>query len=253
MEQLTASVRRNTDTARETQRVAGLAGEATQRGINAATLVVAHMETIREATRRVADIVGIIDAIAFQTNILALNAAVEAARAGEHGRGFAVVAAEVRSLALRCADSARDIKALVGSASGQVTESSGVVDQVVEAIAAINGRVAEVTELMNSIVAAGSEQSAGIEQVGRTIVQMEQATQQNAALVGQVMSAAQSLTRQTARLGALVSAIRTDAGTPAPPQPVEEGANHASHRSLPRLGSTDGRGRRLGGPGPHVR
>jgi len=212
MEELGASVKRNTESARATQGIAQRAGEATGKAIDAATQVIARMESIREATAKVADIVGMIDSIAFQTNILALNAAVEAARAGEQGRGFAVVATEVRSLSQRAAGSAREIKDLVASAASQVAESSEVVDQVAEAIAEINGRVAEVNELMNAVVAAGAEQSAGIVQVGRTIQEMERATQQNAALVGQVGNATESLSAQAARLAALA-----------------EGAGSASH------------------------
>jgi methyl-accepting chemotaxis protein len=203
MEQLIASVRHNTDTAHETQRIAAQAGEATAKGIDAATLVIAHMESVREATGKVSEIVGLIDAIAFQTNILALNAAVEAARAGEQGRGFAVVAAEVRSLSQRAAVAAREIKELAGAASGQVTDSAAVVDHLGEAIAEINGRVAQVNDLMNAIVTSGAEQSAGIGQVGQTIVQMERATGENAALVDRVVSATNSLQAQSSRLAAM--------------------------------------------------
>jgi methyl-accepting chemotaxis protein len=172
MEELAASVQRNTDTARETQRVAGEAREATAKSIDAATLVIAHMESIREATGKVTEIVSVIDGIAFQTNLLALNAAVEAARAGEQGRGFAVVASEVRALSQRAAAAARDIKTLVGAAAAEVTESAEVVDRVAEAIADINGRVGRVNELMDAIVAAGAEQSTGIGLAGESIEQM---------------------------------------------------------------------------------
>jgi methyl-accepting chemotaxis protein len=213
MEELTASVRQNQDTARETQRIASTATDATSRGIEAATRVVENMESIRTSTKRVGEIVGMIDSIAFQTNILALNAAVEAARAGEHGRGFAVVAAEVRSLAKRCADSAREIKGLVLGASQQVTDGAKLVDEVSEAIGEINARVIEVGHLMNRIVAASGEQSSGIEQVDQTISQMERVTQQNAALVEEIVAATESLTQQTARLGALVGVFRLE---PAP-------------------------------------
>jgi methyl-accepting chemotaxis protein len=214
MEQLIASVRHNTETAHETQRIAAQAGEATAKGIDAATLVIAHMESIREATGKVSEIVGLIDAIAFQTNILALNAAVEAARAGDQGRGFAVVAAEVRSLSQRAAAAAREIKDLVGAASGQVTDSTEVVDHLGEAIAEINGRVAQVNDLMNAIVASGAEQSAGIGQVGRTIVQMERATGENAALVDRVVSATNSLQAQSSRLAAMAGAAAENPETP---------------------------------------
>jgi len=212
MEQLTSSVRQNRDTAKATQRIAGLAGDATSRGIEAATRVVDNMESIRKSTTRVGEIVGMIDGIAFQTNILALNAAVEAARAGEHGRGFAVVATEVRNLARRCADSAREIKGLVRGASDQVTDGARLVDEVAEAIGTINTRVAEVGELMNHIVTASAEQASGIDQVGQSITQMEHATQQNASLVEEIVAATESLSEQTARLGALVGAFRREGG-----------------------------------------
>jgi methyl-accepting chemotaxis protein len=213
MEQLTSSVRQNRDTAKATQRIAGLAGDATSRGIEAATRVVDNMESIRKSTTRVGEIVGMIDSIAFQTNILALNAAVEAARAGEHGRGFAVVATEVRNLARRCADSAREIKGLVRGASDQVTDGARLVDEVAEAIGTINTRVAEVGELMNHIVTASAEQASGIDQVGQSITQMEHATQQNASLVEEIVAATESLSEQTARLGSLVGAFRLEGGT----------------------------------------
>jgi methyl-accepting chemotaxis protein len=212
MEEITASVRQNRDTARETQRIAGLAADSTSRGIEAATRVVDNMESIRESTKRVGEIVGMIDSIAFQTNILALNAAVEAARAGEHGRGFAVVAAEVRSLSKRCADSAREIKVLVRGATDQVTDGAKLVDEVAEAIGDINTRVVEVGHLMNRIVTASGEQSSGSEQVGQTISHMERITQQNAALVEQIVAATESLSEQTARLASLVGAFRVEGG-----------------------------------------
>ena len=212
MEELTASVRQNRDAAKQTQRIASLAGDATTRGMEAAGRVVENMESIRESTKRVGEIVGMIDSIAFQTNILALNAAVEAARAGEHGRGFAVVAAEVRNLARRCADSAREIKGLVRGATDQVTDGARLVDEVSEAIGTINARVAEVGDLMNRIVSASAEQSTGIDQVGQTITQMEHVTQQNASLVEEIVAATESLSEQTARLGALVGAFRLEGG-----------------------------------------
>ena len=141
----------HSDVARETQRLAGHAQEATDRGIQAVTGVIAHMDAIQESTRKVRDIVGIIDAIAFQTNLLALNAAIEAARAGEHGRGFAVVAAEVRQLSARCAESAREIRAVVQDAERRVVESTEAVDHVAETMADINRSVAQVSQLVEGI------------------------------------------------------------------------------------------------------
>jgi len=228
MEQLTASVRQNRDTAKETQRIAGFAGDATSRGIEAASRVVDSMESIRGSTQRVGEIVGMIDSIAFQTNILALNAAVEAARAGEHGRGFAVVAAEVRNLARRCADSAREIKGLVHGANEQVTDGAKLVEEVSEAIADINSRVGEVGQLMNRIVSASGEQASGIDQVGQTIVQMERATQQNAALVEEIVAATESLSQQTLRLGSLVGVFRLEGASAARAAPPETQAPRAA-------------------------
>ena len=157
-----ARVRGATEAARETQRLAALAADATGRGIDAVTRVMAHMDSIEDATRKIRDIVAIIDTIALQTNILAINASVEAARAGEHGLGFAVVASEVRSLSVRCAESARGIKAVVAAASGRVAESAQAVDEVAEAIADINGSVAQVNRLMEELVAAGAAPGSGI-------------------------------------------------------------------------------------------
>ena len=206
MERLAASVRGNVEGAQATQRLTAQAGEATAQGIEAVTLVIAHMESIREATDRVTEIVAAIDAIAFQTNLLALNAAIEAARAGEHGRGFAVVAAEVRALSQSAADAAREIKSLAATASTEVTRGTEVVDRVAEAIATINGSVAQVTGLMDAIVTAGAEQSAGIAQAGRAIGQIEETTRENAALVGRVAAASDSLHARGSRLLALAAA-----------------------------------------------
>lgn len=223
LEELTASVRQNMDSARETQQIANAASAASQRGTEAASRVVGHMNSIQQSTRQVGEIVGLIDSIAFQTNILALNAAVEAARAGEQGRGFAVVAGEVRNLAKRCADSAKEIRKLIQTSSGQVEEGAELVEEVAATIVDIHERVDTVSQLMNQIVSASSEQSSGIEQVNQTIAALERVTQQNAALVEEVVSATELLTAQSARMGSLVSVFRlTSADTksvPAEAQP----------------------------------
>jgi methyl-accepting chemotaxis protein len=234
MEELTASVRQNMDSARETLKLTGKASDATTRGMEAASRVVDHMESIRESTKRVGEIVGMIDSIAFQTNILALNAAVEAARAGEHGRGFAVVAAEVRNLAKRCAESAREIKTLTATSSGQVVDGARLVDEVAEAIGDINHRVAEVDGLMNGIVAASVEQSSGIEQVGQTITQMERVTQQNAAMVEEVLAATEALSRQTSRLAGVVGAFRLTGSAPAEAHAEAVAAEAIGKAALPK-------------------
>ncbi len=204
LDQLTASVQRNTETARETQRLAAVAAEATARGIEATTLVIAHMESIGRATDEVSEIVGMIDAIALQTNLLALNAAIEAARAGEEGRGFGVVAAEVRTLAHRSAQAAHRIKELVGSAAGRVAESAEAVDRVAEATAEINARVTQVNELMNGVTAAGAEQSIGIGRLGGMIGDADGVMRRNARLVDELVEASDALSEQGVRLAALL-------------------------------------------------
>lgn len=216
LEELTASVRQNMDSARETQQIASAASSASQRGTEAAGRVVGHMNSIQQSTRQVGEIVGLIDSIAFQTNILALNAAVEAARAGEQGRGFAVVAGEVRNLARRCADSAKEIRKLIQTSSGQVEEGAELVEEVANTIGDIHSRVDTVSQLMNQIVSASSEQSSGIEQVNQTIAALERVTQQNAALVEEVVAATELLTSQSARMSSLVSVFRLTADEAAP-------------------------------------
>lgn len=208
LEELTASVRQNMDSARETQQIASAASTASQRGTEAVGRVVGHMNSIQQSTKQVSEIVGLIDSIAFQTNILALNAAVEAARAGEQGRGFAVVAGEVRNLAKRCADSAKEIRKLIQTSSGQVQEGAELVEEVATTIGDIHSRVDTVSQLMNQIVSASSEQSSGIEQVNQTIAALERVTQQNAALVEEVVAATELLTSQSAKMSGLVSVFR---------------------------------------------
>jgi len=168
------------------------------------------MASIKESSRKIADIIGVIDGIAFQTNILALNAAVEAARAGEQGRGFAVVAAEVRNLAQRSAGAAKEIKSLIEDSVSQVDAGGKLVDEAGKTMGEIVTSVKRVTDIMSEIAAASQEQSAGIEQVNQAITQMDDATQQNAALVEQAAAAAESLQEQASSLAQAVSVFKLD-------------------------------------------
>ena len=204
MEELTATVKQNADSARQANQLAtGAAGVAEQGGVVVGR-VVETMAEIESSSKRVADIISTIDGIAFQTNILALNAAVEAARAGEQGRGFAVVAAEVRSLAQRSANAAKEIKDLIEASVAKVGEGSQLVNQAGSTMAEIVGSVKRVTDIMAEISAASAEQSAGIEQVNQTITQMDETTQQNAALVEEASAAARSMEEQAQALAEAV-------------------------------------------------
>ena len=208
MEQLTGTVRNSTDNARQAQQLAGSASEVAQRGGAVVAQVVDTMGEIQASSRRIADIVGVIDGIAFQTNILALNAAVEAARAGDQGRGFAVVAGEVRSLAKRSADSAREIKALIEASVQKVEAGGTLVNDAGQTMQDIVQQVQRVSDLIGEITAAATEQSQGIEQVGQAVTQLDQNTQRNAALVEESAAAADSLKQQAQKLAEAVSVFR---------------------------------------------
>ena len=200
VEQLTSTVKHNLDSTRHANGVAAEAAEAATRGGAVVTQVVQTMEAINHSSRRIADIIGVIDSIAFQTNILALNAAVEAARAGEQGRGFAVVATEVRNLASRSASAAREIKKLIEDSVGSVDQGCKLVEQAGGAMGEIVVRVRRVADIMTELNTASSEQSSGIEQINQAMGQMDQMTQSNAALVEEAAAAAQSLERQSRSL-----------------------------------------------------
>jgi len=174
--------------------------------------VVATMGSINDSARKIVDIIGVIDGIAFQTNILALNAAVEAARAGEQGRGFAVVAAEVRNLAQRSAAAAKEITALIGDSVDKVEIGSRQVDQAGETMNEIVNAVKRVTDIMAEIAAASSEQSSGIEQVNQALIQMDEVTQQNAALVEEAAASAEAMQEQAGNLMRAVSMFKLEAG-----------------------------------------
>jgi methyl-accepting chemotaxis protein len=208
MEQLTATVKQNADNARQASQLAVLATDATQRGGNAVDEVIGTMQSIADESRKIGQIITVIEGIAFQTNILALNAAVEAARAGEEGRGFAVVAGEVRTLAQRSAAAAKDIKELIHSSVARVDDGTDQVAVAGERMSEIVESIRRVSDIMGEIAAASIEQSTGIEQVNRAVSQMDEVTQQNAALVEQAAAAAASLDEQAARLQTMVGTFR---------------------------------------------
>jgi methyl-accepting chemotaxis protein len=210
MEELTNTVKQNTHNARQANELAAGASSVAVRGGEVMTQVVDTMGSITRSSRKIADIVSVIDAIAFQTNILALNAAVEAARAGEQGRGFAVVATEVRMLAQRSADAAREIKKLIDDSVGKIESGGLLVGEAGKTMEQIVSSVRRVTDIMADISAANEEQSSGIEQVNRAITQMDEATQQNAALVEEASSATESLKEQAARLAEAVAVFRLE-------------------------------------------
>jgi methyl-accepting chemotaxis protein len=205
MHQITATVRQTADAARTANQLAASAVEVAAQGGQVVGQVVTTMDRIHTSSRKIADIIGTIDGIAFQTNILALNAAVEAARAGEQGRGFAVVAGEVRSLASRSAAAAREIKQLIAASVENVEAGSNLVADAGQTMGQINSGVNRVTDIIGEISSAAAEQSSGIEQVGQQVGQLDQMTQQNAALVEQSAAAAESLKQQADKLGALVA------------------------------------------------
>lgn len=208
MEQLTGTVHQNAENARRANELADTAQRVAEQGGNVVGQVVTTMSAIQQSSRRIADIIGVIDGIAFQTNILALNAAVEAARAGEQGRGFAVVATEVRNLAQRSAGAAKEIKALIGDSVDKVAVGNRLVEEAGTTMAEVVTSIQNVARLMSDISAASREQSSGIEQVGRAINQMDEVTQQNAALVEEAAAAAESLQAQAASLAQAVSVFR---------------------------------------------
>jgi len=210
MEQLTSTVKQNADNAREANTLAATASNVALKGGEVVAQVVGTMGEINTSASKIADIIGVIDGIAFQTNILALNAAVEAARAGEQGRGFAVVASEVRNLAQRSAAAAKEIKTLIGDSLDKVERGSKLVGQAGVTMEEVVSSVKRVTDIMSDIASASAEQSAGIAQVNTSIIEMDGMTQQNAALVEQAAAAAQSLQDQAGELARVVSIFKLE-------------------------------------------
>jgi methyl-accepting chemotaxis protein len=212
MEELTSTVKQNAQNARQANKLADGASEVASRGGDVVGRVVVTMGEINESARKIVDIIGVIDGIAFQTNILALNAAVEAARAGEQGRGFAVVAGEVRNLAQRSAAAAKEIKFLINNSVEKVEGGNRLVETAGKTMEEVVTAIKRVTDIMNEISAASLEQSNGIEQVNTAVTQMDETTQQNAALVEEAAASAEALTSQAASMLQIVRRFRLDSG-----------------------------------------
>jgi methyl-accepting chemotaxis protein len=244
MEQLTQTVKQNAENARQANQVAVAASDHALKGGQVVGRVVQTMGSIKESSGRIVDIIGVIDGIAFQTNILALNAAVEAARAGEQGRGFAVVAAEVRSLAQRSAAAAKEIKGLISDSVEKVDAGSRLVDEAGKTMGDIVASVRHVAGIMAEIAAASEEQSNGIEHVNQAITQMDEMTQQNAALVEQAAAAAASMQDQAVRLAQAVAVFKLQGANEEllclPGQDLVEAARQPTAARMPALsGASD--------------
>jgi methyl-accepting chemotaxis protein len=208
MEEITSTVQKNAENTQQANKLAADASGVAVKGGEMVAAVVDTMNAIEQSSHKIVDIIGVIDGIAFQTNILALNAAVEAARAGEQGRGFAVVASEVRTLAQRSATAAKEIKELIGDSVTKISTGTSLVGNAGQTMQEIVGAVAQVASIMDEITRANREQSAGIDEVNRAVVQMDMVTQQNAALVEQAAAAAESLQDQAAGLARTVSVFK---------------------------------------------
>jgi methyl-accepting chemotaxis protein len=241
MEELTSTVKQSADNARQANALANSASEVAVRGGAVVAQVVETMGSINESSKKIVDIIGVIDGIAFQTNILALNAAVEAARAGEQGRGFAVVASEVRNLAQRSASAAKEIKELIGDSVEKVGAGAKLVDQAGNTMDEIVASVKRVTDIMADIALASQEQNAGIEQINQAVSQMDQVTQQNAALVEEAAAAAESMQEQAVNLAQVVDAFKLAPGkSRAPLKTIASGAAVVKLAAAPRAKVTVG-------------
>ena len=253
MEELSSTVKQNADNARQANQLALGASTVAIKGGEVVGQVVQTMKGINDSSKKIADIIGVIDGIAFQTNILALNAAVEAARAGEQGRGFAVVASEVRSLAGRSADAAKEIKSLINASVERVEQGTALVDQAGATMTEVVSSIKRVTDIMGEISAASTEQSAGVAQVGEAVSQMDRATQQNASLVEQSAAAAESLKAQAQALVQAVAVFKLGAGEavqsaapvlePNPTAVERRGPDRAKNVTRPRFGTQAKAGR----------
>jgi methyl-accepting chemotaxis protein len=237
MEELTSTVKQNADNARQANQLAQSASDVAVQGGTVVAQVVDTMGAINTSSKKIVDIIGVIDGIAFQTNILALNAAVEAARAGEQGRGFAVVATEVRSLAQRSAAAAKEIKTLIEDSVSKVDAGSHLVEQAGSTMEQIVASIQRVTDIMGEITAASQEQTDGIEQVNQAITQMDQVTQQNAALVEQATAAAESMQEQAGHMAQVVSVFKTGVAQ-ATPAAASKAADRPVAAVVPKLAAS---------------
>ncbi|MFZ6731300.1 methyl-accepting chemotaxis protein [Undibacterium sp. Ji42W] len=233
MEEITSTIKHNSDNARQANQLSHSASAVAQKGGDVVSQVVDTMGSINESSKKIVDIIAVIDGIAFQTNILALNAAVEAARAGEQGRGFAVVASEVRNLAQRSASAAKEIKELINDSVDKVGQGTRLVDQAGETMKEVVDSVKRVSDIISEITAAGTEQSAGIEQINVAVTQMDEMTQQNAALVEQAAAAAGALQDQAENLSRIVSVFKLDQNHVITPKPASKPVAVASVSEKP--------------------
>ena len=221
MEEMTSTVKQNSESSHHASKLVSSTAEIAVHGGEVVSEVVRTMGSINDSSRKIADIISVIDGIAFQTNILALNAAVEAARAGEQGRGFAVVASEVRSLAQRSAGAAKEIKTLIEDSVGKVAAGRKLVDEAGEAMEDIVTSVQLVADIIGGVATASQEQSSGIEQINQAVGQMDEITQQNAALVEEAAAAAESLREQAADLAQAISVFRVEGAQRMPVSPPQ--------------------------------
>ena len=251
MEEMTTTVKQNADNAAQANQLALAARDQAEKGGTVVSQAVSAMAGINEASKKIADIIGVIDEIAFQTNLLALNAAVEAARAGEQGRGFAVVASEVRSLAGRSATAAKEIKELIQDSVRKVEGGSVLVTQSGQTLEKIVASVKKVSDIVAEIAAASREQSSGIEQVNRAVMQMDELTQQNAALVEEATAASQAMVEQVRGLNEMLARFQVGVAELAAPgfAPTSQAARAAEAAARPARSAARpaGRGRRRGG------